>query len=157
MKEFLETMFGKILLAVIVIGVWGVNVVNFSELTSSNTSPIVQQVQSVDLDELTVPEKIGYSYSASGRDPFRMSGTAPQTVAAPEPEPIQPEPEAPMPRLSLTGIMDQTAVILDDQGQPYFVESGESFRNGILVMAVVRDSVLLEYNDKKFTLKLNDN
>ncbi len=157
MKEFLETMVGKILLGAVVVAVWGVNVVNFSELASSEQSPIVQQVQSVNLDELTVPEKVGYTYSASGRDPFRDSGVAPQREVVAEPEPVRPEPEIPMPRLTLSGILDKTAVILDDRGQSYFVESGETFRDGILVTAVVRDSVLLEYNDKKFTLKLNDN
>ncbi len=156
MKDFLETTIGKIILGAIVIVVWGVNVVNFSELASSEEVPVVQQVQSINLDELTVPEKIGYTYSPSGRDPFRMSGT-PQVVQAPQPVQNRPEPEVPMPRLILSGILDNTAVILDDRGQSYFVESGETFREGILVTAVVRDSVLLEYNDKKFTLKLNDN
>lgn len=154
MKDFLETTLGKILLGVIVVAIWGVNVVNFSEMTNNSEAQLVQQIQEIDVNELIIPEKINYRYTASQRDPFNRIGSVPNSRQLLE----EPAPTADAyiePQLVLAGIFDGMAVIADDKGQSYFVEDGDTFKDAILVKHIVQDSVILEYKQRKLILKLN--
>lgn len=154
MKDFLETTVGKIILGVVVAVIWGVNVFNFSEMTGNSSTQSVQQVQDINMDELTIPEKISYSYSSTARDPFRrgsISTPIEETASQPEAEPVN----YVDPGLVLAGIFDGMAVISDNFGQSYFLENGETFKDGILVKKIVQDSVVLEYKQRNLILKLN--
>lgn len=154
MKDFLETTLGKIILSAVVAVIWGVNVFNFSEMTGSSETQSIQQVQNINIDELTIPEKVSYSYSSSARDPFRNGGiqTENKTIISSQDtqEEFYVEPE-----LVLAGIFDGMAVISDNFGQSYFLENGETFKDGITVKKIVQDSVILEYKQRNLTLKLN--
>lgn len=133
--------------------IWGVNVFNFSEMSGNSDTQSIQQVQDIDMDALTIPDKVSYSYSSTARDPFRSSTVQPETEDISRQEPVPPnyvEPE-----LVLAGIFDGMAVISDNFGQSFFVEDGEIFKDGILVKKIVQDSVILEYKQRNLILKLN--
>jgi type II secretory pathway component PulC len=152
MKEFFETTLGRVILGVIVAIIWGVNMISFSEMSSGGEMQTVQQVQHLDMDQLELPRNVTYSYKAV-RDPFaspnlRASANAPVTKN------IQDEAEFIAPTLTLNGIFDGMAVISDEVGQSFFVEEGDVFKDDIKVKEIVQDSVILEYQESKFTLKL---
>jgi len=153
MKDFLETTLGRVLLGVVVATIWGVNAINFSEMRTGSSAQVAQQVERIDLDELTVPEEISYRYTAS-RDPFVSNMTREnqsQPVQAPENEQMSAED----PELALMGVFDGMAVITDGQGQSYFVQEGQRFNLDILVQGIAQDSVILQYQQRTLILKLN--
>ncbi|MEQ9263619.1 MAG: hypothetical protein RLN81_00235 [Balneolaceae bacterium] len=154
MIAFFETTIGKIILVIIVILVWGVNVVNFSAMNSDEGAIALQEVRSINMTELTVPDREVYEYSSSSRNPFTLNRTRaiePTIV----PETNTNEPEFQWPRLSLAGILDGMVVISDEWGQSFFLRKGESFLNDIKVKEIVKDSVILEHDKKELILKLN--
>ena len=152
MKEFLETTAGRILLAVVVLVIWGKNAINISELGSGNDQVSVQDVQRIDVNDLVVPTKIQYEYTAVGRDPFKSPAfrEGPQITIQEEQEE-----EVVLPPITLSGIMEGMAVVTDQQGNTHLLKRNDMFMNDIYVMHIWADSVLLEFKDKKFTLKLN--
>ena len=154
MKEFLETTPGKLLLGALVLLIWGRNVINISELSSGDEQVAVQGVQNIDIDDLALPEKINYEYSSSGKDPFKKPLLR-QELPVKSEQVQQPEEEVVLPNITLSGIMEGMALITDEQGNTVFVKAKETFMNEVYVMHIWQDSVLLEYQDKKFTLKLN--
>ncbi|MFV1883198.1 MAG: hypothetical protein ACMZ7B_01715 [Balneola sp.] len=154
MKDFLETTTGKIILGVVVAAIWGVNLVNFSQLSDDSVAYVASEVQRIDMDALMVPANVNYAYKASARDPFRRPGTS---LPVREEANIQQEKqqEFNMPELVLAGIFDGMAVISDNLGQSFFVEYGDEFKDGIKVKEIVQDSVVLEYQKRNIILKLN--
>lgn len=153
MKEFLETTPGKILLFIVVLGVWGVNFLNFSEIMNSSGETVNRDIREVSIDDLVMPTSSTYRYRATSRDPFNPNNR----VSEPEPnrEQLQLQ-EQPFqrPQLSLTGIIGEIAVITDERGESYFVSEGDSLVNS-LVMDVTRDSVILTSRNNRFVLTLN--
>lgn len=154
MIAFFETTVGKIILVLIVVLVWGVNVVNFSTLSDGEDTITLQQARNINMDELVVPEREMYEYASSSRNPFTLNSTIRIELAI-VPESVANEPEFQWPRLSLAGILDEMVVISDERGESYFLKKGESFLNNITVKDIVRDSVILEYKMKELILKLN--
>lgn len=154
MKEFLETTPGKLLLGALVLLIWGRNVINISELSSSDEQVAVQSVKNIDIDNLVLPAKISYEYSSSGRDPFKKPFLRYELPTKPE-QIQESKEEVVLPNITLSGIMEGMALITDEQGNTVFVKAKETFMNELYVMHIWQDSVLLEYQDKKFTLKLN--
>lgn len=154
MIAFFETTLGKIILVIVVVLVWGVNVVNFSSMNNDEGAITLQEVRSINMAELIVPEREEYEYSSSSRNPFTLNNTR---VIEPTiiPEANINEPEFQWPRLSLAGILDGMVVISDERGQSYFLRKGESFLNDIKVKEIVKDSVILEHDKKELILKLN--
>lgn len=154
MIAFFETIIGKIILVIVVVLVWGVNVVNFSSMNNDEGAITLQEARSINMAELIVPEREEYEYSSSSRNPFTLNNTR---VIEPTilPEANINEPEFQWPRLSLAGILDGMVVISDERGQSYFLRKGESFLNDIKVKEIVKDSVILEHDKKELILKLN--
>ena len=151
MKEFLETTFGKVLLGGVVTIVWGINFINFSELSSGNDGVAIQEQVEVQLSDLVVPEKAVYQYKSNGRDPFSNSTKPAEEVSVVEENKTK-EPE--LPALKLTGIFDGMAAISDEAGKTYILGKGEQLNPNIRIEEIASDSVIIEFNNKKFTLKL---
>lgn len=154
MITFFETTIGKIILVIVVVLVWGVNVVNFSSMNNDEGAITLQEVRSINMAELIVPEREEYEYSSSSRNPFTLNNTRviePTIIS----ETNINEPEFQWPRLFLAGILDGMVVISDERGQSYFLRKGESFLNDIKVKEIVKDSVILEHDKKELILKLN--
>lgn len=152
MKDFLETTIGKILLFIIVIGVWGVNFFNFSDLLKPEEEIVNRDIREISLVDLVLPTSSTYKYQASPRDPFN-----PNKKNIPSPvrkEIIKPE-EQPFrrPQLSLTGIIGNIAVITDARGESYFVAKGDSLLNSY-VLEIIRDSVILSSRNNQFVITL---
>jgi hypothetical protein len=154
MKEFLETPLGKSILGIVVIAIWGINVINFSELSSGDTPVTVQQVSTIDLSELNVPEKAYYEYDATGRDPFKPIRSIRQEPDFNPTDEVEIQ-QIQLPGLILNGIVDGSAVIMDEQGTTYILDNKEKFLDDIQIIHIWTDSVLVEYLDEHFTLKLN--
>ena len=153
MKGFLETTLGKVILGALVVGVWGVNVINFSGMGNGGQMQSIKEVQNINLDELVIPKRNSYRYSSSSRDPFVSEHVV--TPFDVEPSSSIQQENYMEPALQLTGIFDGMAVISDYFGQSYFVANGETFKDGIVVKQIVQDSVVLEYKNRNIVLKLN--
>lgn len=155
MKDFLETPLGKMLLLAVVLSIWGVNVRTFSELSGEPEAQSVQQVHTVDINALTIPNKAKYSYRAAGRDPFKSVRQQREATGRTASQQVQDEPEED-PLLTLTGIFDGMAVITDASGSTFFVKEGETFKPDLILKRVVEDFVIVEYKQRNIILKLND-
>ena len=151
MKEFLETTLGKVVLGIIVVTIWGWNVINISELGDDDQVNI-QEIQSIDINDLMVPSKVLYEYKAVGRDPFKPPT---KNVAIESFKETKGTEEVILPPLELTGILEGMAIITDQYGSTHFVTRNEKLLESIHIMHIWQDSVLVEYLDTKFTLKLN--
>ncbi len=154
MKEFLETAPGKILLFVVVIGVWSVNFLNFSEIISSGNETVNRDIREISIDDLVMPVSNVYRYRPVSRDPFSPNNRV--IVSSPVREEQRQPQEQPFrrPDLSLAGIIGEVAVITDARGESYFVSRGDSLVSS-LVVDVKRDSVILTSRNNRFVLTLN--
>lgn len=155
MKEFLETTIGKIILGVVVAAVWGINFVNFSELAGQNEQIAEPSISEISLEDLELPNAKIYTYWASGRDPFFSIAPVRQTSPEPVTRRNAPQQVYQPPVLFLTGIMDGLAVISSATGETHLVSKGEVF-NGVSVLEVWQDSVLLQHQKNKITLTINN-
>ncbi|WP_409029383.1 hypothetical protein [Gracilimonas sediminicola] len=153
MKAFFETTLGKVILAAVVIGIWGVNVVNFSEMAGSDEPEQARIYADVMDEQLALPDFIPYRYQPGGRNPFQLPGNMVEPQARPSPQAEQEE-YAP-PSVVLSGVMEGMAIIRDQAGQTFFVEENDSFNN-ITVKAIFSDSVHLEHQGRTFTVNLNE-
>ncbi|OAN61002.1 hypothetical protein A8B79_05870 [Balneola sp. EhC07] len=153
MKEFLETTLGKGLLIIIVLGVWGVNFINFSEILSPSNEIVNRDIREVSLEDLVMPTSSTYKYKETSRDPFNPNRRVVETpikkeVSKQEEKPFQ------LPQLSLNGIIGETAIITDSGGESYFVAKGDSLLSSYIIQ-VTRDSVILSSQNRRFILTLN--
>ncbi len=154
MKELLETTIGKIILGLVVVTVWGINFVSFSEIAGQNEQVAKTSITEISVEDLELPGAKIYTYRASGRDPF-FSNTPVRERRLEPTRRNAPEEVYRAPVLSLTGIMDGLAVISGATGETYLVSKGETF-NGISVLEVWQDSVLLQHQKNKITLTINN-
>lgn len=154
MKQFLETTYGKAILVVIVAAVWGVNFFTFSGIGDSEEKAQQQVYASVMEGEYTVPVFEQYTYESGNRNPFQIPeeyNESQQPIRQQEPAE---EDTYQQPVLFLTGIMDETAIIRDKEGNTFLMEEEETFNN-ILVKSIYRDSVVLIHESRAFTINLN--
>jgi len=149
-KEKLDTSFGKILLIIVVIGIWSYNFISFSELGSGQEKIRKSGVRHVNINQVKLPATLNYRYPDIQRDPFKASGTV-KTVRLQEQRSPATEEFVNLPPIRLTGIIEHTAIILFDNTESLIVAKGDTFRN-ITVEQVFEDSVTVRFMNKKFTL-----
>lgn len=149
MKDFLETKVGRLLLLGIVLVVWGVNVIQFSDVFSSKEEISTRSTDVIDLSSLSLVSSEQFKYKKSVRDPFKS-----------KPEPVRQRPdelnqEVPYqrPRIAVLGVMDQTIMVMDDTRNIIVVKEQEVF-NGITVKSITKDSVIFEHESKPFVIKV---
>ena len=151
MIQFLETPVGKIILMVIVGLIWGLNVINFSNMAQE------EQVGSIsaelELIDVMVPNSYTYSYTKSNRDPF-IRGNIPMETPPPE---IQLEPiiSKQLPNIKLVGVMGSISILQLENGETVMKKEGEQIIMGILLERVYEDSVSIQVNDESITLTLH--
>lgn len=153
MKAFFETTLGKVILAAVVIGIWGVNVVNFSEMTGQGEPEQAQIYANMMEEELALPGFTTYRYQEGRRNPFEVPGDlmGPQSRKPPRTE----QEKYTTPTIILNGVMEGMAILRDQTGQTFFVEENDSFNN-ITVKEIFSDSVRLEHEGRIFTVNLNE-
>ncbi|MEO1023306.1 MAG: hypothetical protein AAFW89_12255 [Bacteroidota bacterium] len=155
MKAFLETTPGKILLIIIVLSIWGVNVINVRDLFSSDNETGIRKAQTNELVDPTLPEVAQFRYQPGNRNPFAPSAYRPEPLqrqARDVPNQIAKQ----KPILSLTGVMDGMAIIQYNNQESYFVAEGDTFEN-VIVHTITLDSVRVEWESEFMTLILSTN
>ncbi|MFA5670404.1 MAG: hypothetical protein WC967_14280 [Balneolaceae bacterium] len=152
MKEFLETPVGKIILGVIVMAVWGVNMVQFSDVFQNSEKVTVQTKEEIDISTLAFIEETPFIYKSVRRDPFKNPLAREVAVT----KVSSPKEQVPQPRLILAGILDGTAILRGEGGRMFVVKEEEEF-DGILVKSITPDSVILSFQNKEFVVKVTSN
>lgn len=154
-KEILDTTVGKIVLIVVVVGIWSVNFISFAELSGETEvlAPISQT--DIDIANLDVPGNANYAYPRLRRNPFDIPDAVyRQKQEEPEEEIVQVQQEVVLPPLTLNGILDGTAFIKLHSGEEYIVTEGDTFFQDIVVNKVWADSIAVTYQNKKFSIIL---
>ncbi|XWN37313.1 MAG: hypothetical protein ROO71_00025 [Balneola sp.] len=149
MKDFLETTTGRILLVGIVLVIWGVNAVQFSDVLSNKEEVAKQQQDDIDLSNLSLVSREQFAYKQAGRDPFDSNSQV-EKERAKEPEQIEPYRR---PRIAVLGVMDETIMVLDETRSIIVVKETDVF-NGITVKSITQDSVIFEHENKSFVIKV---
>ena len=153
MKAFFETKLGKTILFALVAGIWGVNVINFSEMGSQEDGGQAQIYGDIMDDELVIPEFIKYEYRAGNRNPFSLPSDLRRNEARAMEQPEEESYRQPV--VVLNGVMEGMAIVRDEAGQTFFVEENDTF-NDISVKEIYQDSVRLVHQGRAFTITLND-
>lgn len=148
MKDFLETTIGRILLIGIVLVIWGVNAVQFSDVLSNKEEVAKQQQDDIDLSNLSLVSREQFTYKQANRDPFGLN-TQP-VRQNPEPNPVE---SYIRPRIAVLGVMDETIMVLDQTRSIIVVKETDVF-NGITVKSITQDSVIFEHENKPFVIKV---
>lgn len=153
MKEFLETTLGRGLLITIVLGVWGVNFISFSEILSPSSEIVNRDIREVLLEDLVMPTSSTYQYKKTSKDPFNPNH---KMIEVPIQKKVIEQEEKPfqLPQLSLNGIIGEVAIITGAGGESYFVAKGDSLLSSYIVH-ITRDSVILSSRSRRFILTLN--
>ncbi len=149
MKDFLETTVGRVLLIGIVLVIWGVNAVQFSEVLSNKEEVAKQQQDDIDLSNLSLVSREQFTYKQANRDPFELN-RQPVQRQNPETNPIDPYIR---PRIAVLGVMDETIMVLDATRSIIVVKETDVF-NGITVKSITQDSVIFEHENKPFVIKV---
>lgn len=150
MKDFLETTVGRILLIGIVLVIWGVNVIQFSDVLGNKEEIAKQQQDDIDLSNLSsLVSREQFTYKQANRDPFD-SNTQVEKERAKEPEQIE---LYRRPRIAVLGVMDETIMVLDANRSIIVVKETDVF-NGITVKSITQDSVIFEHQNKPFVIKV---
>jgi|TARA_R110001599_G_scaffold150929_3_gene335329 nitrogen fixation-related uncharacterized protein len=149
MKDFLETTVGRILLIGIVVVIWGVNVVQFSDVLGNKEEVALQQQDDIDLSNLSLVNREQFVYKQANRDPFEFY---PQPVRRQNPE-TNPVESYIRPRIAVLGVMDETIMVLDATRSIIVVKETDVF-NGITVKSITQDSVIFEHENKPFVIKV---
>lgn len=152
MIQFLETSAGRILLIIVVILIWGVNMVNFTKMAQQEDNLVSNT--SIELIEVELPQKSSYVYKERDRDPFQ-----PRSIRQ-IPQPLIDKTETfeviKMPTIELIGIMGATGILRIDNKQTVIREAGEVVINNIVLEKVYSDSVKLKHKNNNIILKLNN-
>lgn len=154
MRELIQKKSVQVLLGLLLMLVWGYNMISFFNLTTEEEvikNP--ETLSDLNLGEVNAPVSKNYQYSADFRDPFRPGLTGVRQSPPPLENKSEPE-ELPLPVLQLTGIVENTAIIKDQLQKPFFVSKGDTVQ-GARVKSVTRDSVILVYRSKEIILTFN--
>lgn len=155
MRDWLEkrSVKGALVLALIVI--WGYNSYSIVGMSSEEeTASGYENEIDFDISELTIPDTEHYRYKADFQDPFepRLKSSVKE-----KPEPTQEqtrEEKTRIPNLKLTGIVEEMALIQNQNRKLFFVSAGDTVE-GARIRFVAEDSVGLIVKEKKFTLQFN--
>ena len=150
--QFFETLQGRILLITVVVIVWGVNVVSFSNLKEE--SVLKQNNTSVEFIDVELPQINSYTYTQIDRNPF-IKNTFQTRVS----RPVTQEPsivEEKMPVIQLIGVMGETSILKLENGQTVILEPGETIIGQVVLDKDFQDSVHILFNQKTYTIKLNN-
>ena len=152
-KATLDKPIGKILLVLIVVGIWSINFVSFAELSGQTEVLAPVSRTSIDVAQLELPADIDYRYQALRRNPFQVPrDILNQRVEAPKVEEQPVQQEVVLPPLTLNGIVDGTAIIKLHSGEEYIVAKGDTFFQDIVVNNVWTDSVSVTFSKKNFLI-----
>ncbi len=149
MKNFLETTAGRILLVGIVLVIWGVNVVQFSDVLGNKEEVALQKQDDIDLSNLSLVSREQFTYKQVNRNPFELY-TQPIQRQNSESNPVEPYIR---PRIAVLGVMDETIMVLDATRSIIVVKETDVF-NGITVKSITQDSVIFEHENKPFVIKV---
>lgn len=149
MKDFLETTVGRILLIGIVLVIWGVNAIQFSDVFNSKEEISAQTMDQIDLTSLSLVSSEEFKYKKSSRDPF---GSKPDPIRQRTVE-LNQEAVYQRPRIAVLGVMDHTIMVIDETRSIIVVKENEEF-NGITVKSITQDSVIFEHQNKPFVIKV---
>ncbi len=138
------------------LGVWGYVFYQIAHGFSQVEDPFeaVSLAPSLGLSTSSTPRRPGptITYNGEYRDPFAR----PTALFAPRPSPsrrrARPPPLEPPP-LSLSGVVDATALLHGEDGSAYVVRAGEH-AGSIQVVKVQRDYVVVRYKGRSHTLYL---
>lgn len=155
MKNFFESIYGKLILLIFVISIWGMNIMNFSELWNSDNKGVSESKRRVDFNSFSMPSIAKLEYHSVERDPFQWPNSLNESLEIDKINQFINEPEYLKPSLYLTGIMDELAIIKDELGYTYFVSEGDTFNN-VFVESIFNDSIKLLHKDKNLVIKLTN-
>lgn len=150
MTELLEKRSVQLVLALIVILIWGNNMIKIVDLSTDKQGSGEGQELSVDSAIFSLEEQSEYEPERNFRDPFLPALTLPPLPAN---RPMPPEETKPveLPRLRLTGIIDETALIQGRDQVVYYAAPGDTLE-GATVTAIRADSVMMIFQSKEFVV-----
>lgn len=141
----------QVSLGMVVILIWGYNMVSILDLTSTLNDDTSMGSVSIDSRVFSIPEREEYTYQPNFNDPFRPTFLVPKKKKAVQTRPKPKKPVIP-PRLKLSGVIEHTAQLTDQMNKVHFVAKGDTIE-GAVVTAVTPDSVVLRFKSKVFTVK----
>lgn len=153
MAELLEKRSIQAGLVLVLLLIWGYNMLKIDDISTGEETPDPGEELKMDNTVLNIPERELYEFEGNFRDPFRPELTHLRTVQKAKPQ-IKPKkkPVVP-PKLRLTGIIEGTAMFQNYQNKTvYFAVKGDTVK-GALVIDIARDSVVMKYKKKIFTVK----
>jgi len=153
MKKLLNSRIFQGILVLTLILVWGYNVLQITDL-SIQPEP-VSQTRDIVIDQalFELPEQQKYSYSPDFRDPFQIDLPKKQTGPKPRAKPQKKEPVK-LPPLTLTGVINGTALLQNSGNVTFFAEEGDTVE-GAKIRVIYSDSVKLVFKSKEFVLTVN--
>lgn len=139
-------------MGIIVIVIWGINMLKIADISTGSDQP--QQVDSLSFDEafFTIPELSKNNYNDNYRNPFQIQLTE-KVKKKSTPKPKPPIKKIQLPRLTLTGVIEGTALLKNSRHMVFFATVGDTVE-GAVVESVTQDSVVLEYKSKQLIVKL---
>ncbi|MGF1670727.1 MAG: hypothetical protein ACFCU6_09775 [Balneolaceae bacterium] len=156
MSELIENKIVQMILGVIVILIWGYNMLKITDIATPASSGNQSPFTALDQDLLEIPDLLQYDYKADFRDPF-LPGLTQQTSlpvannieSNPPPPPVTP------PDVKLTGVIEGTALLQNSRNELFFAAPGDTV-DGALVKSVTPYSVVMIFKSKEFTVTLNN-
>lgn len=152
MREWLEKKSIQGVLIIIVLLIWGYNTYSIVGAAEEESLKISNGGVDVNMEDWQIPELGKSTYRADFPDPFEPKFVS-NTATAPQPE--QPKEKAEPPVLTLTGIVEEMALIRNWSQQLFFVSAGDTIE-GAYVQSVTADSVTVTFESQKITLIMNN-
>lgn len=152
MNGILEKRSIQISLALVVALIWGYNAFTIMDITTDGAASEVVASTDIDSALLRMPNQLAYHYEGNFKDPFEPALRRPAPRKKKKPAKPAPPPVTP-PNLTLSGVIEGTAILSNTRRELFFAEVGDSVE-GARITAIVADSVTLEYKSKQFSIKL---
>ena len=142
-----------------VIGIWSYVIVQVARSLGGPDMTVAAAPAPAPTQPIAVPtaREEAAVYIADFRDPFDSplrQQAPPPTPEEPEAAPTQPQPPNRPPPLALSGVIGDTAMLLDADGTVHFVRPGETAA-GVKLLQVQPDQALLRFEGRTFTLNLS--
>lgn len=151
MPENLEKTSVKVALVLALVIIWGYNSYSILDITEAGKLNANENDSTVTVSELSIPSHQQFEYNGDFRDPFIPLITKRVQKQEPSPQKTTPEPIK-LPKLQVTGIVENMALIQDERQNLFFVSRGDSIGEAY-VLFVTEDSVGLVFKKRKFNLK----
>ncbi|GEM_PF-2188067 len=153
MRKLLEKRSIQLVLGITVIVIWGFNMLQIVDM--SKDSEETNKSTKIEFSKafFTLPNFREYQYKGDYKDPFEIKLSK-----------IKREPNIPKskksnkktvrpPQLKLTGIIEGTALIQNNNQTVFFVGVGDTVE-GARIESIVQDSVTLVFKQRTFSIKL---